>query len=201
VHIVTVNDYLARRDAEWMGQIYRFLGLTVGVVVHGLTDAQRKESYGSDIMYGHNSEVGFDYLRDNMKFTLEDYVQGEHHFAIVDEVDCILIDEARTPLIISGPSDESSELYYKINGIIPYLKPSPSSDEKERDINDYFVDEKSRNAILTDKGVEKTEKLLGIRNLFEPVLLFIRDELAVPNFHKKADRYVPYLWTVFFFRS
>ncbi|MFA6034571.1 MAG: preprotein translocase subunit SecA, partial [Myxococcota bacterium] len=168
VHIVTVNDYLARRDAEWMGRIFRFLGLTVGTVVHGLDDAERKAAYGCDIMYGHNSEVGFDYLRDNMKFKLEDYVQREHHFAIVDEVDCILIDEARTPLIISGPSDDSSDLYYRINGIIPYLKASPSSSDEEKEKGDYFVDEKARNAMLTDRGVEKVEKLLGVGNIFEP---------------------------------
>jgi preprotein translocase subunit SecA len=192
VHIVTVNDYLAKRDAEWMGRIYRFLGLSVGVIVHGLTDAERKAAYACDITYGHNSEVGFDYLRDNMKFRLEDYVQREHHYAIVDEVDCILIDEARTPLIISGPSEDSSELYYKINGIIPYLKPSPSAEENERELNDYFVDEKARNAILTDKGVEKTEKLLGVRNLYEPqnieILHHVQQALKAHTvFHRDRD--------------
>ncbi|MBI5528936.1 MAG: preprotein translocase subunit SecA [Deltaproteobacteria bacterium] len=192
VHIVTVNDYLAARDSEWMGRIYRFLGLSVGVIVHGLNDAERKAAYACDITYGHNSEVGFDYLRDNMKFRLEDYVQREHHYAIVDEVDCILIDEARTPLIISGPSEESSDLYYKINGIIPYLKPSPSAEEDVREINDYFVDEKARNAILTDKGVEKTEKLLGVRNLYEPqnieILHHVQQALKAHTvFHRDRD--------------
>src|SRR5207237_8745680 len=119
VHIVTVNDYLAKRDAEWMGRLYRHLGLTTGVVVHGLTDRQRQKEYGSDITYGQNNEFGFDYLRDNMKFRLADYVQRELHYAIVDEVDSILIDEARTPLIISGPSEESTDKYYKINKLIP----------------------------------------------------------------------------------
>ncbi len=122
VHVVTVNDYLARRDAQWMGPIYTFLGLTVGVIVHGLTDEQRQEAYGADVTYGTNNEFGFDYLRDNMKFDLADYVQRELNFAIVDEVDSILIDEARTPLIISGPTEESTDKYYKINRIIPSLQ-------------------------------------------------------------------------------
>src|SRR5262249_6215540 len=121
VHVVTVNDYLARRDSEWMGQIYNYLGLSVGVIVHGLTDQQRKASYGADITYGQNNEFGFDYLRDNMKFNLEDYVQREHNYAIVDEVDSILIDEARTPLIISGASEESTDTYYVVDRVIPRL--------------------------------------------------------------------------------
>src|ERR1700674_4649580 len=123
VHVVTVNDYLARRDSEWMGRIYNFLGLSVGVIVHGLTDAQRKVAYGADITYGQNNEFGFDYLRDNMKFNIEEYVQREHNFAIVDEVDSILIDEARTPLIISGASEESTDTYYVVDRVIPRLKP------------------------------------------------------------------------------
>src|SRR5207247_3826980 len=139
VHVVTVNDYLARRDAEWMGRIYNFLGLSVGVIVHGITDQERKESYNCDITYGQNNEFGFDYLRDNMKFNLEDYVQRELHYAIVDEVDSILIDEARTPLIISGPSEESTDKYYKINKVIPGLI---------RD-RDFTVDEKARSVVLT----------------------------------------------------
>lgn len=122
VHVVTVNDYLASRDKEWMGQLYEWMGLTTGTIVHGLTDAQRKKSYGADITYGTNNEFGFDYLRDNMKFDIEDYVQRELNFAIVDECDSILIDEARTPLIISGPSEDSTDKYYKINKIIPHLK-------------------------------------------------------------------------------
>jgi len=125
-HVVTVNDYLAKRDSEWMGPIYKFLGLSVGVVIHGMDDPERREAYHADITYGTNNEFGFDYLRDNMKFTLDDYVQREFNYAIVDEVDSILIDEARTPLIISGPSEESTDKYYKINQIIPRNKPNNS---------------------------------------------------------------------------
>jgi preprotein translocase subunit SecA len=158
VHVVTVNDYLARRDSEWMGRLYKFCGLSTGVIVHGLTDQQRQAAYGSDITYGQNNEFGFDYLRDNMKFRLQDYVQRELNFAIVDEVDSILIDEARTPLIISGPSDESSDLYYKVNTVIPAMI---------RDV-DFTVDEKSRTVVMTDAGVEKMERKLGVRNLYEP---------------------------------
>jgi preprotein translocase subunit SecA len=158
VHVVTVNDYLARRDAEWMGQIYNFLGLSVGVVVHGLTDQQRKESYSCDITYGQNNEFGFDYLRDNMKFNLEDYVQREHHYAIVDEVDSILIDEARTPLIISGASEESTDTYYVVDRVMPRLR----SEEH------FTVDEKLRTASLTEEGVSRVEELLGIDNLYDP---------------------------------
>lgn len=121
-HVVTVNDYLAKRDAQWMGPIYKFLGLSVGVIVHGMNDDERRNAYNADITYGTNNEFGFDYLRDNMKFNLDDYVQREFNYAIVDEVDSILIDEARTPLIISGPSEESTDKYYKINQIIPRLK-------------------------------------------------------------------------------
>ena len=158
VHIVTVNDYLAKRDAEWMGPIYKFLDLSVGVIVHGLDDSERRESYSSDITYGTNNEFGFDYLRDNMKFSLEDYVQRALNFAIVDEVDSILIDEARTPLIISGPSDESTDKYYKINQVIPSLN---------RD-RDYTIDEKSRTVVLTEEGVARTERLLKVPNLYDP---------------------------------
>ena len=156
-HVVTVNDYLARRDAEWMGPIYEFLGLTVGKILHGINDQQRKEAYHCDITYGTNNEFGFDYLRDNMKFRLEDMVQREYHYCIVDEVDSILIDEARTPLIISGPSEESTDKYYKINAIIPALS-------KE---TDYTIDEKSKSAALTDEGVAKVEKRLGVENLYD----------------------------------
>ncbi|MFT3917672.1 MAG: preprotein translocase subunit SecA [Anaeromyxobacteraceae bacterium] len=158
VHVVTVNDYLARRDSEWMGRLYRFCGLSTGVIVHGLTDQQRQAAYGSDITYGQNNEFGFDYLRDNMKFRLQDYVQRELNFAIVDEVDSILIDEARTPLIISGPSDESSELYSRVNAVIP----SMIKDQ------DFTVDEKSRTIVMTDAGVEKMERKLGVQNLYAP---------------------------------
>src|SRR5258707_4770084 len=150
VHVVTVNDYLARRDSEWMGKIYRFLGMTVGVIQHELNDAERQVAYGSDITYGTNNEFGFDYLRDNMKFELAHYVQRGHHFAIVDEVDSILIDEARTPLIISGPAEMSTDLYYEVDGIIPKLKPDAvvRGDTKAEDrkaleaTGEYIVDEK-----------------------------------------------------------
>ncbi|ADK86221.1 preprotein translocase, SecA subunit [Desulfarculus baarsii DSM 2075] len=158
VHVVTVNDYLARRDAEWMGAIYNFLGLSVGCIVHGLDDAQRKDQYNRDITYGTNNEFGFDYLRDNMKFTVEDLVQRDYFFAIVDEVDSILIDEARTPLIISGPGEKSSELYVQIDRLIPRLK------REEH----YAVDEKSRTAALTEDGVAKCEELLRVDNLYDP---------------------------------
>ena len=159
VHVVTVNDYLAKRDSEWMGQVYSFLGLSVGVIVHGLDDEERKAAYRADVTYGTNNEFGFDYLRDNMKFSIEDMTQREFHYAIVDEVDSILIDEARTPLIISGPSEESTDLYYRVNQIIPPLK-------KE---THYTVDEKARAASLTEEGVAKCEKVLGVENLYDPV--------------------------------
>ncbi len=158
VHIVTVNDYLARRDAEWMAPIYKALGLTVGVIVHDLDDKQRREAYAADITYGTNNEFGFDYLRDNMKYDLADCVQRGHHFCIVDEVDSILIDEARTPLIISGPAEESTDKYYKIDKIIPKLV---------QEI-DYTIDEKQRTATLTEEGVSKCERLLGLGNLYDP---------------------------------
>ncbi len=158
VHVVTVNDYLAKRDSEWMGQIYRFLGLTVDVIVHGLDDVQRKAAYNADVTYGTNNEFGFDYLRDNMKFSLEDMVQRDFYYAIVDEVDSILIDEARTPLIISGQSEDATDLYYKVDRIIPPLK---------KDIH-YTVDEKARNAVLTEEGVQFCERLLRVSNLYDP---------------------------------
>ena len=157
VHVVTVNDYLAKRDAEWMGRLYNFLGLSVGVIVAGLSDEQRKEAYGADITYGTNSEFGFDYLRDNMKFYAEQLVQRGHHYAIVDEVDSILIDEARTPLIISGASDESTDLYQKVDEVVRTL-------EKEKH---YTVDEKGKTASLTDEGVLYVEEQLGIENLYD----------------------------------
>ncbi len=176
VHVVTVNDYLARRDAQWMGAIYHFLGLSVDCIVHGLTDAQRKVAYAADITYGTNNEFGFDYLRDNMKFELADYVQRELHYAIVDEVDSILIDEARTPLIISGPSESSSELYYNVNRIIPRLEKGEVIEERDgkigqtvkRHTGDFTVDEKAKSAALTEQGVAKVEKLLNVENLYEP---------------------------------
>src|SRR5262245_45316280 len=145
VHVVTVNDYLARRDSEWMGRIYRFLGLSVGVIQHDMPDADRKAAYAADVTYGTNNELGFDYLRDNMKFDLESMVQRGHDYAIVDEVDSILIDEARTPLIISGPSEESTDKYYVIDRVIPRLVKGEEIDEgdgKKSTTNDYVVDEK-----------------------------------------------------------
>ena len=176
VHVVTVNDYLARRDAEWMGQVHRFLGLSVDCIVHGLTDAQRKKAYAADITYGTNNEFGFDYLRDNMKFSLQDYVQRPLHFAIVDEVDSILIDEARTPLIISGPSEASSELYYTVNRVIPALKKGEVIEHRDGKLGqtmkeytgDYTIDEKAKSSSLTEEGVAKLERLLGVDNLYDP---------------------------------
>jgi preprotein translocase subunit SecA len=171
VHVVTVNDYLARRDSDWMGEIYRFLGLSVGVIQHDMPDADRKHAYACDVTYGTNNEFGFDYLRDNMKFELESMVQRGHHYAIVDEVDSILIDEARTPLIISGPSEESIDKYYRIDRIIPRLVKGQEIDEgdgKKSTTGDFLVDEKAHQASLTDEGVEKVEQLLGVRNLYDP---------------------------------
>jgi preprotein translocase subunit SecA len=158
VHVVTVNDYLARRDARWMEPVYQFLGMKVGVIVHGLSDEERQAAYNADITYGTNNEFGFDYLRDNMKYDMSQYVQRELNFAIVDEVDSILIDEARTPLIISGPSEDSTDKYYTIDKIIPKLK-------KEQD---YTIDEKAKTAILTEEGSMRVERLLGTTNLYDP---------------------------------
>ena len=158
VHVVTVNDYLARRDAEWMGEIYRFLGLTTGTILHEKTDQERKDAYNADVTYGTNNEFGFDYLRDNMKFDIKDFCQREYNFAIVDEVDSILIDEARTPLIISGPSDISTELYHQVDKLIPRFK---------KDV-DYNLDEKSKAVSMTEEGVGLGEKLLKIDNLYDP---------------------------------
>lgn len=158
VHVVTVNDYLARRDTEWMGNIYNFLGMSVGAILHGLDDNERKVAYGSDITYGTNNEFGFDYLRDNMKFTRDGLAQGFLNFAIVDEVDSILIDEARTPLIISGPGDKSTTLYFQVNSIIPNFK---------RDV-DFTIDEKARSVVLTEAGVARSESLLKVDNIYDP---------------------------------
>ena len=157
VHLVTVNDYLARRDSGWMGQIYKFLGLTVDCIVHGLDDRERKQAYGADVTYGTNNEFGFDYLRDNMKFRLEELVQRDLHYAIVDEVDSILIDEARTPLIISGPAEKSTELYFQVNRIIPQLQEEAH----------YTLEEKTRTVALNEDGVARVERLLGIENLYD----------------------------------
>ena len=181
VHVVTVNDYLARRDSEWMGQIYRFLGMTVGVIQHDLRDAERQAAYRCDITYGTNNEFGFDYLRDNMKFELSQYVQRGHQFAIVDEVDSILIDEARTPLIISGPAEQSTDLYGEVDRILPKLKPGAvtqgnvKAEEREalETTGDFLVDEKHKTATLTESGMAKAEKMLAHRlspgGLYDPV--------------------------------
>ena len=176
VHVVTVNDYLARRDSEWMGRIHQFLGLSVGVIVHGLDDNERREAYAADITYGTNNEFGFDYLRDNMKFALEDYVQRPFYYCIVDEVDSILIDEARTPLIISGPTEDSTDKYYIIDRIIPRLKKgevveveaNTLSGKRKSYTGDFTVDEKAKSATLTEEGVLKVEKLLQVDNLYDP---------------------------------
>ena len=167
VHVITVNDYLARRDAEWMGAIYKFLGLSVGVILHGLTDEERKEAYAADITYGTNNEFGFDYLRDNMKFYKEQIAQRSHFFAIVDEVDSILIDEARTPLIISGAGQESTELYSRVDVIVPNLK----ADEH------FSLDEKNRTLTLTEDGVSLAEKLLNVENLYDPQNIALQHHL------------------------
>lgn len=184
VHVVTVNDYLAKRDANWMGEIYRFLGLSVGVIVHELDDQQRKAAYNCDITYGTNNEMGFDYLRDNMKFRYEDYVQRDFYYAIVDEVDSILVDEARTPLIISGPTEESTDKYYVVDQIIPSLK-------KEED---YTLDEKARTVILTEAGSAKVEKRLSVDNLYDPrnmeILHHVNQALRAHTLFKKDRDYV-----------
>jgi preprotein translocase subunit SecA len=184
VHVVTVNDYLAKRDSEWMGRLYKFLGMTVGVIHHGIDEGNRRESYYSDITYGTNNEFGFDYLRDNMKFDVSHRVQRGYHFAVVDEVDSILIDEARTPLIISGPTDESTDKYYRIDKIVPKLR---------RDI-DYQVDEKHRTVTLTEEGVAKAEPMLGIDNLFDPsnmeILHHVNQGLKAHTLFKRDVEYV-----------
>jgi preprotein translocase subunit SecA len=196
VHVVTVNDYLAKRDAEWMGRIYKALGLTVGTIVHELDDNERRESYHCDITYGTNNEYGFDYLRDNMKFRLSDCVQRGHNFGIVDEVDSILIDEARTPLIISGPSEESTDKYYKINRIVPQLIRGEVIEGKEPGqkwtTGDYTVDEKHRSVALTEEGVLKMERLLGLGNLYEAINMEINHHVqqalkAHVIFHRDRD--------------
>src|SRR5262245_18996396 len=189
VHVVTVNDYLARRDSEWMGRIYRFLGMSVGVIQHELTDQQRQVAYGADITYGTNNEFGFDYLRDNMKFELASMVQRGHHFAIVDEVDSILIDEARTPLIISGPAEASTDLYYEVDRIIPKLKRGAvtrgdvkaEDREKLESTGDYIVDEKHKTVTLTESGMAKAEQLLQHRVVPESTGMY--DPVNMPLLH------------------
>ena len=184
VHVITVNDYLATRDAQWMGKLYSFLGLTTGIIVHGLNDEERKAAYGSDITYGTNNEFGFDYLRDNMKFYKEQLVQRPHNYAIVDEVDSILIDEARTPLIISGASEDSTALYGQIDTIVPYLKEDTH----------YTMDEKARSASLTDEGVARVEELLKIDNLYDPTNITLQHHvLQALKAHKIFKRDVDYI--------
>jgi preprotein translocase subunit SecA len=184
VHIVTVNDYLAKRDTGWMGGVYQFLGLTVGTILHGLNDDERRQAYAADITYGTNNEFGFDYLRDNMKFSLADYVQRDFNYAIVDEVDSILIDEARTPLIISGPAEESTNLYYVLNRCATQLKQD----------RDFTVDEKARSVVVTEEGVARAEKLLNLDNLYDPrhieVLHHLNAALKAQNLFKRDADYI-----------
>ena len=184
VHIITVNDYLAKRDTEWMGYIYNFLGLSVGCILHGLNEDERDAAYSADITYRTNNEFGFDYLRDNMKFGKDDIVQGELNFAIVDEVDSILIDEARTPLIISGPAEKSTDLYHLANGIIPRLVLE----------QDYTLDEKARSAVLTEEGIAKSEKILKVDNLYDPkyieILHHINQALKAYTLFKRDVDYI-----------
>ena len=192
VHVITVNDYLASRDAEWMGQIHRFLGLEVGCIQNEMDDFERQAAYAADITYGTNNEFGFDYLRDNMKFDLATCVQRGHYFAIVDEVDSILIDEARTPLIISGPSDEATDKYRNADAIIPHLEKGEDVDGKKT--GDYVVDEKAHTAVLTEEGVEKAERLLGVGNLYDPsnmeLLHCVEQALKAHTLYKLDHQYV-----------
>jgi len=193
VNVITVNDYLAARDAEWMGQIYRFLGLTVGCIQNDMDDFERQTAYASDITYGTNNEFGFDYLRDNMKFDLATCVQRDHYYAVVDEVDSILIDEARTPLIISGPSEESTDKYYQANAIIPQLQRGEELAEGQK-TGDYIVDEKNHSAVLTEDGVDKAEKLLGVGNLYDPgnmeLLHCVEQALKAHTLYRLDHQYV-----------
>jgi preprotein translocase subunit SecA len=193
VHVVTVNDYLASRDAEWMGQIYRFLGLQVGCIQNDMDDFERQTAYAADITYGTNNEFGFDYLRDNMKFDLSTCVQRDYYYAVVDEVDSILIDEARTPLIISGPSEESTDKYYMANGIIPQLQRGEELEEGKK-TGDYIVDEKNHSAVLTEDGVDKAERLLGVGNLYDPgnmeLLHCVEQALKAHTLYRLDHQYV-----------
>jgi preprotein translocase subunit SecA len=193
VNVITVNDYLAARDAEWMGQIYRFLGLTVGCIQNDMDDFERQTAYAADITYGTNNEFGFDYLRDNMKFDLATCVQRGHYYAIVDEVDSILIDEARTPLIISGPSEESTDKYYQANAIIPQLQRGEEIEDGKK-TGDYIVDEKNHSAVLTEEGVDKTERLLGVGNLYDPgnmeLLHCVEQALKAHTLYRLDHQYV-----------
>src|SRR5947209_4010675 len=192
VHVITVNDYLASRDAEWMGPIHRFLGLEVGCIQNDMDDFERQAAYAADITYGTNNEFGFDYLRDNMKFDLATCVQRGHYFAIVDEVDSILIDEARTPLIISGPSDEATDKYYKADAIIPQLKRGEEVDGVKT--GEYLVDEKAHTAVLTEEGVDRAERLLGVGNLYDPsnmeLLHCVEQALKAHTLYRLDHQYV-----------
>ncbi|MGC2238355.1 MAG: preprotein translocase subunit SecA [Pyrinomonadaceae bacterium] len=194
VHVVTVNDYLALRDSEWMGRIHNFLGLTVGCIQNDMDDVERKDAYARDITYGTNNEFGFDYLRDNMKFDVESLVQRDHYFAIVDEVDSILIDEARTPLIISGASDEATDKYFTANEIIPRLERGHKDEETKVTTGDYLLDEKNHSSVLTEAGVTKAEKLLGISNLYDPanmeMLHCVEQSLKAHTLYKADHHYV-----------
>ena len=194
VHIITVNDYLALRDSEWMGKIHKFLGLTVGCIQNDMDDYERKEQYASDITYGTNNEFGFDYLRDNMKFDVESLVQRDHYYAIIDEVDSILIDEARTPLIISGASDDATDKYFTANEIIPKLERGEKNEETKVTTGDYLLDEKNHSSVLTEKGVEKAERLLGVDNLYDPanmdLLHCVEQALKAHTLYKKDHQYV-----------
>ncbi|CAN5857437.1 preprotein translocase subunit SecA [soil metagenome] len=194
INVVTVNDYLALRDAEWMGKIHTFLGLTVGCIQNDMDDYARKEAYACDITYGTNNEFGFDYLRDNMKFDPDQLVQRDHYYAIIDEVDSILIDEARTPLIISGASDEATDKYYTANQIIPQFERGHKDEETKVTTGDYLLDEKNHSSVLTEKGVEKAERLLGVANLYDPanmeLLHCVEQALKSHTLYKKDHHYV-----------
>ena len=194
VHVVTVNDYLATRDADWMGRIYKHLGLTVGAIVNDLDDWERKDAYAADITYGANNEFGFDYLRDNMKFDLATCVQRPHYYAIVDEVDSILIDEARTPLIISGASDEATDKYYQANAVIPHLRRAEMGPDNKPGPGDFIVDEKQHSAVLTEDGVDHAERLLGVGNLYDPsnmeMLHCVENALKAHTLYKLDHHYV-----------
>ncbi len=194
VHIVTVNDYLALRDAEWMGKIHTFLGLTVGCIQNDMDDYERKEQYACSMTYGTNNEFGFDYLRDNMKFDPDQLVQPDHYYAIIDEVDSILIDEARTPLIISGASDEATDKYYVANQIIPHFERGEKNEETKITTGDFLLDEKNHSSVLTEAGVTKAEKLLGVSNLYDPanmeLLHCVEQALKAHTLYKKDHQYV-----------
>src|SRR5918993_1204283 len=198
VHVVTVNDYLAKFHSEWMGRVHHFLGMDVGAILSQMDPAERRIAYAADITYGTNNEFGFDYLRDNMALTLEDCVQRGHYFAVVDEVDSILIDEARTPLIISGPSDEATDKYYKADAIIPHLKKGTeemdNASGKKKVTGDYIVDEKQHSAVLTEDGVDRAERLLGVGNLYDPsnmeMLHCVENALKAHTLYKLDHHYV-----------